>query len=198
MLLSSANLLQAAPDVNSFVDGKWTKFSTLNHKKANGLVITLCYPVGWVSKEGEKPHIVQKFVSDGGKGSETAMILIKEMPPLPADVKPTEEDLKEFFSEDALKTMAPTGAKIFVAKQTKIEGLIGGTVEYSANGERLGVTIEQRSIMYCFIYDNKFVSVSFTVSGLPNAKTTAEDHMKEFRPLFLAMANKISLSDRWK
>lgn len=187
--------LEAAPDPKAFVDGDRTAFSTLNHKKANGLNMEFAYPKGWVAKEGEKPHIVQKFVSESGL--ETAMITVKALP-VPAGTKATEEDMKEFFAEGNLKGMMPDGAKTITAKLTKVEGLPAGMTEYSAKGERLGLVIDINSINFMFISESNFVSVSFSVMSLPDSKTKAEDRIKEFRPIFMAMANTISLPDKWK
>ncbi len=196
-LLIGYQLLYAAPDVKSFVDGKRTNFSTLSHKKAKGLNMTISYPEGWVAKEGEKPNVVQKFVSDGGGGLEMSTIIVKSLP-VPKDTKLTDDDLQEFFSDDNLKAMAPEGAKIFNSKRTKVEGLSGAMIEYLAKAERLGMVAEMYNLNYCFIYESNFVSVNFSVNGLPDSKIKIEDRIKDFRPIFLAMANTISIPDKWK
>lgn len=41
-----------------------SKFDTKNHPKAKGVWATVRYPIGWQSKEGERPNIVQKFTGD--------------------------------------------------------------------------------------------------------------------------------------
>lgn len=188
--------LDAAPDAKAFIDGNRTAFSTLNHKKAKGVNMEFAYPKGWVAKEGEKPNVVQKFVSESGL--ETAMITVKEIPVPAGTPKATEEDMKEFFAEDNLKGMIPEGATTIIAKQTKVEGLPAGMIEYSAKSERLGVVVETHSINFMIISGTNLVSVSFSVMGLPDSKTKVEDRVKEFRPIFMSMANTISLPDKWK
>ena len=153
------------------------------------------YPKGWVAKEGEKPNIVQKFVSESGM--EMVAITVKTLP-TPAGTKVTEEEMKEFFTEDALREMVPDGAKVFMAKPTKVEGLPAGMIEYSVKAERLGVVVETHAINFMFIYGSNLVSVSFSVMGMPDSKIKVEDRVKELRPIFLAMANRILLPDKWK
>jgi hypothetical protein len=194
LLLASSNV-NAAPDVKAFIDGDRTAFSTLNHKKSKGLNMEFAYPKGWVAKEGEKPNIVQKFVSESGM--EMVAITVKTLP-TPAGTKVTEEEMKEFFTEDALREMVPDGAKVFMAKPTKVEGLPAGMIEYSVKAERLGVVVETHAINFMFIYGSNLVSVSFSVMGMPDSKIKVEDRVKELRPIFLAMANRILLPDKWK
>ncbi|RJP31871.1 MAG: hypothetical protein C4547_15005, partial [Phycisphaerales bacterium] len=57
-----------------FIDGRRLTFSTKDHPKARGANFTIAYPSSWKAAEGERPHIVQKFVSEGGRGFEIVMI----------------------------------------------------------------------------------------------------------------------------
>jgi hypothetical protein len=49
-----------------------------------------------------------------------------------------------------------------------------------------------------FVSGSNFVSVSLSIIGVPDSKASIEGRVKEYRPLFLAMANRISLPDKWK
>ena len=178
--------LDAAPDAKAFIDGNRTAFSTQNHKEAKGVNMEFSFPKGWVAKEGEKPNVVQKFVSESGL--ETAMISVKTLPVpegVPEGTKPTEEDMKEIFCEDNLKGMILEGAKTITAK-------------YSVTAERLGVVVETHSLSFMFMSGINMITVNFSVMGLPDSKTKVEDRVKEFRPIFMSMANTISLPDKWK
>ena len=152
VLLSLSSLLfsQEVDAVREFLDGNRTTFNTQNHPKAKGVHFTIAYPNSWVAKEGEQPNIVQNFVSEGGRGLEMAMIVTKTLA-LPVGTTISEADLKECFTPTEMKDMLPEGAKFINAKQTKIEGLPAGILEYSMRGEREGITVDTQIISYIFI-----------------------------------------------
>ncbi len=195
VLILAIGRIFAAPDVQTIIDGDWTKFSTLKHDKAKGLNIEISYPKGWKSLDVNMPNVVQRFASESGR--ETATIAVEALPVQPG-VKITEDEMREFFTEETLKEMTPDGAKILVAKPIRIEGLPAGMSEYSVTSEKSGVTMKIHSISLMLIHENHIVSVIFSVSGVPNSQADISDRVTEFRPLFLAMANKISLPDRRK
>lgn len=53
--------------------------------QAKGVNFTISYPNSWRAAEGERPNILQKFVSEGGHGLEM-MILTKDLPSPPGTV----------------------------------------------------------------------------------------------------------------
>ena len=187
----------ATPAIKEFIDGKRTKFSTQGHAKAKGLEMTVAYPKSWAAKEGERPNIVQKFVSDGGRGLEMVMIITKTLP-LPAGTKISEAELKEFFTPAEMKEMLPEGAKFIDAKATKIEGLPAGILEYSMRRERAGMTLDMQVIAYIFIHGTTMVQLHCQVGGPPTNGAPLNQHIGEFLALFVLMANSIVLQDNWK
>lgn len=73
-------------------------FRTQGHPKAKGVDFQVRYPASWRPAEGERPNIIQKFVSENGRGLESIMLVVKDIP-LPEDYKPTKRELDEFFSD---------------------------------------------------------------------------------------------------
>ena len=63
-----------------FLDGYKYKYKTNGAGKAKGVAFSIEAPKTWVAKEGNRPNIVQKFVSENGRGLELLLILIKELP----------------------------------------------------------------------------------------------------------------------
>ena len=65
--------------VKELITGKQSEYSTVNHKKAVGLDISLSYPSSREAKEGIRPHIVQKFTGKSfGAISPGCLIFITE------------------------------------------------------------------------------------------------------------------------
>lgn len=81
-------------------------FSTKNHAKAKGTNLTFSYPASWKAAEGNRPNIIQKFVSENGHGLEMFLVMVKDMP-LPQGHIMTPQELDEFFIEKELKECCP-------------------------------------------------------------------------------------------
>ena len=197
LALSLAAVFGAAPPAKEFVDGQRQKFNTAGHAKAKGLEMTISYPNSWAVKEGERPNIVQKFVSAGGRGLEMAVIITKSLP-LPAGTTLTENDLRELFTPAELKGTIPDGAKFIDARSTKIEALPAGIVEYSLASERAGIGIDMQVISFVFIHRSTMVQFQGHVTAPSGSSAGLAERMAEFKPLFTLMANSIVLQDKWR
>jgi hypothetical protein len=186
------------PTAKEFALGSLKKFSTVGHPKSKGINMVLSYPNSWLAEEGERPNIVQRFFSDGGRGLEAAFVITKKLE-LPSGIVFSENDLTELFTATELKTMIPPGAAFIQARATKIEGLPAGIIEYSMRQERAGVTLDGQYISYMFIYGSTMVNLQFMVTlGQTTSPVVLARKMDEFRPLFFLIANSIVLPDKWK
>lgn len=197
IVLVGVNSYGLAPAAKEFSDGNSTKYNTNGHAKAKGLNMTVAYPNSWMAKEGERPNIVQKFVSDGGHGLEMAVILTKPFN-LPTGTTLTDSDLMEYFASDQLKAVLPQGAIFHRMKQTRIDGQPAGMIEYSARQERAGMTLDMRTVMFVFIQQSTLVMFQCAVTTSAVDSKTSADKMSEFMPLFFLMANSIVLENKWK
>lgn len=172
------------PTAKEFTSGNRTKFSTAGHPKSKGINMVFSYPNSWLAQEGERPNIVQKFFSEGGRGLEGAIILTKNLP-LPPGTVISENELKEFFTSAEMKTMVPPGAKFIHAKPTKIEAIPAGILEYSMRQERAGLTIDSQFILYIFIYGTTMVQLQCMVStGQATSPAVLASKMDDFKPPF--------------
>lgn len=194
--LSGHSFAQSADSAREFLDARRTTFSTQGHPKAKGIHLTVSYPSSWAAAEGERPNIVQKFVSKGGRGSEAAMIITKALP-LPPGTTVSEAELEESFTPSEMRQMLPKGAKFIDAKPTRIEGLPAGILEYSIRQERAGVTIDMQIVSYVFIYNSTMVQLQCAVSGVASSEGDISSRMARSKPLFTLMANSIVIPDKW-
>lgn len=196
LLQPSHVLAQAAEPAREFLEGNRTTFSTKGHPKAKGVNFTIVYPKSWAAEEGERPNVVQKFVSEGGHGREMATILTKELP-LPPGTVVTNEDMKELFAPSELRGMLPDGAVFVDARSTEIEATPAGILEYTIRVDRAGVTALLHAWSLVFLSGSTIVQVQFTVGGPAGAERDAARRMATFKPLFTLMANSIVIPDKW-
>ncbi len=182
-------------DAAAFQEGKAPKFSTKGHPKSKGAVFTIKYPPSWKALEGERPNVVQKFVSEYGKGLEMAMILTKS---IPSNVRFTQADVRAMVSPEGLKDLLPDGAKLLKVKTTKIEGETAGLIEFSTRMERAGAEVDFQTLMLVFFQGRTMVSLQFQIGALPSDPGALPSRFEKFRPLFNLMMNNIVFDDKWK
>ncbi len=188
----------AQEDVRQFRDGGRKTFSSKGNPKAKGVNFTISYPQSWLASDAERPNIVQKFVSDGGRGLASMMILVNDLG-LPPGTVLTVEDQREMFSESEMRSSVPPGATFLDGGLTQIEGIPAGSLDFFMVSERAGIRVASRTWCLNFVGDNKFVQVQFSIGGAATAsERELSAQMEQYKPLFKLMANSIVLPDKWK
>jgi hypothetical protein len=201
LFVSLGMLAQPDVDLRTFTSGGRNKFSSAGHPKAHRLNLQMSFPKTWAALEGERPHILQKFVSENGRGLEMAVLTVMPIP-LPDNKKLSAADMKEALSDGG--ALIPPGARLLSTQHSEIEGLPTLLIDYSAVNDRVGLSIFQRAWCVNFFADNRFVSIVFGVAAQSeaanpeNARIAAERRMVAYKPLFLMMANSIVLPERYR
>jgi hypothetical protein len=185
----------AQSPVAEFANGSVVRFSTRGHVKSKGAVFSMKVPKSWASLEGERPNIVQKFVSENGKGLEMAMIATKS---IPSDVPFSKQDIRDILSADGQREMLPDGATFIAARSSLIEAEPAGVMEYTMRMQRADYDIHMHVLSLTFFQDRTMVQVQFQIGGLPEQRATVERKFVAFRPLFQLMMNSIVFDDKWK
>lgn len=181
--------------VAEFASGNVVRFSTRRHAKAKGAVFTIKVPKSWAILEGERPDIVQKFVSKSGKGLEMALIVTKS---IPNDVPFGEADIREALSPGGQWAMLPKGATLIAAKSSLIEAEPAGLTEYTMQLQRADYDIHMHIFALTFFQRRTMVQVQFQVGGLPSQRAQVDRQFQAFRPLFQLMMNSIVFDEKWK
>ena len=181
-----------SPLVQEFASGKKTRFTTKGHSKSMGLTITLDYPASWQEKDGDRPHIVKKFVPKAGGESETALLAITEI-----GEKVSDQDIREIATAEGAKGILPEGVKLHKASLTAIDGTPAAMLEYSKRSERAGVTVELYYLAYYFSFGTKLIQFQGSVGMAPTTAEALEARMREFKPLYQQMAASIVIMEKW-
>lgn len=183
--------------LQEFLNGDKETFSTQGHSRAKGVNLRISYPRSWAAMEGEHPNVVQKFVSENGRGLDMAVIVTRRLPAAAAAELSSRGAQQEFFAPSSLKELLPEGATLIRAESTEIEGLPAGSLECSTEVQRAGMTVFSRTWMLTFLSGDTLVHVSFQVADIPANKDGVPTRMESIRPLFFQMANSIVLPDLW-
>lgn len=179
-----------------FMRGFTRPFSTAGHAKAKGLTVEIKVPMSWMSREGNRPNIVQFFKAEYGRSDASMLIDIREVP-LPKGMKVTQRDIDEMFTPSSLKDFVPEGGVVLESKSVVLEGLKGGMLVYDATGGRLDLTITMRTLSYMVFYKNRLISIEFSVGGLIEDRAELIAKFVKNRPLFTMIANSMVIRDAY-
>ena len=95
-----------------FLDGYKYRYESDGTGKAKDVAFSIEIPKTWVSKEARRPNIVQKFISENGRGFEHIMILIKENTD-GGNQRITQQDVADMLNSDDIKYFLPERRNIF-------------------------------------------------------------------------------------
>jgi len=180
-----------------FLNGYKYKYSTNGVGKAKGVAFSIESPKTWVAKEGNRPNIVQKFVSENGRGLELLLVLIKEVPLQPGE-KITEKDLSEILNPKDMQDFIPDGGVYLNSGKLSLENLPGFWVHFKMNMSRVRNTFGMETIMYAIFYKNKMIQIQGQVMTSINGEPAERGGLKKYEKLFDLMANSFVISNMYK
>lgn len=170
-------------------------FKTKGHTKSKNTDWQFKIPKSWKAFEGDRPNIIQKFISEYGTGKQAITVMVKDMPIIKGYTI-TKEDLDELFTEKEMKDMVPDGAIYISFTKMKFDGNIGGMLEYEQTIERLDYKFKFRTVQFSFIRNNKWHILSCNVST-ENLDIDLTIEMKKYLILYKLVANSIVVNDQY-
>lgn len=185
-------------DIQAFLNGPKTKYSTEGHPKAKGINISIEYPSHWQRSETDRPNIVQEFISETPDGQflMQCMLMIKDQPSFIKFF--SSEDISDvMFNEDVLKEIVPEGATFIKGDRTKYDGEPGAWLIYMIQSERAGLRAESYILQHMFFYSRKLIGLQCGVTGLPGSAARVEQEFISYLPLFQLLGNSIIIQDKW-
>ena len=180
-----------------FLDGYKHKYANNGVGKAKGVAFSIEAPKTWVAKEGNRPNIVQKFVSENGRGLELLLILIKEMPLQPGE-KITENDVAEMLNPKDIKNFLPDGSVYIKSGKLTLENLPGFWVHCKMELSRLRNTVGMETIIYTVFYKNKMIQIQGQVMTSVDGKKSDRGGLDKYEKLFDLMANSFVLPNMYQ
>lgn len=180
-----AGLAKADPkaDIQEFVSGAKTIFDSSDHGKAAGVRVKMALPKSWQAIEGTNANVIQKFISNGGRGPEIVAVSMQRVPPDSPEL--SKEEKMEMLTESSLKTSVPPNGKFISYKLATLDGELCGVLEMSTTSERNGIKQLQFITNYTVPLANAIVLVAVSSGGsLADGAEVLEAHYREAKPLF--------------
>ncbi|WP_156360631.1 hypothetical protein [Dethiosulfatarculus sandiegensis] len=180
-----------------FLDGYKFKYSINGSGKAKGVAFSIESPKTWVAKEGNRPNIVQKFVSENGRGHELLLILIKELPLQPGE-KITEQVVLDILNPKNIQDYIPDDATYLNGGAITLENLPGLWVHFRMDMSRVRNTFGMEAISYILLYKNKMIQIQGKVITSINGKSTGRGGFAKYEELFDLMVNSFVIFNMYK
>jgi hypothetical protein len=178
-----------------FIDGFKYRFSSKDNLKAKDVDFHLDLPQSWLAKDGNRPNIVQKFVSQNGHGLAMALILVLE---LPGVNNISETDVKELAQSNESKDMLPKNSQYINSGFIKIDGLPGIYQEYKILQTQIDNELLLHSINYNVYYQNKMISIQFSVGSTKDEEKKTDSIFMKYKELCKLIAGSLVVQSQWK
>lgn len=182
-----------ANPVGEFADGFRQRYRTDGTGKSQGIKIALQLPRSWAGKDGERPHIVQKWVSENGTGLEIIHLDIRDG----QGYNPTKKEMEEFVRSGEAKDSVPDGSTYVDSGNFTLEKQTGYWLQMAMPLERAGMKMYQDALMYQFFFRGKAIGIMCQAGGPENEKPKVNEAFKRIRPLCQQVLNSLVLTQAY-
>lgn len=184
---------------SEFFENYTYAYSTEGHKKSLGANWKIDVPISWKAYEGDRPHVVQKFISHYGNGTESSVASVAVMMnnlPIIEGHQLTSSDMENFNLEDSAHKFVEKGSELLSFKNFNIEGYKGYILTSDYQSERMSFFVKMRVQQIGLFIDDKFYCLIFTVSPKDSDQDLSIEFDK-YQPLFTLITNSIVLVDKY-
>ncbi len=155
------------------------------------------YPQGWQAKEGNRPHIVQKFVGNPGNGP--AVLIVLTVTKIPFGALVSDQDLTQVLYDDP-EGQLPEGSTMLWSQQTEYDGQPGLMLMSMQKAQRSGISLTMFSVNHYVVYKGRLILVMCSYGGADTVFVNIADPEQEmiyFSLLATLIGNSIILMDKW-
>jgi len=184
-----------ANPVREMLDGFKKRFNSADNVKAKGLKYQFDVPKSWVAKEGNRPNIVQKFVSQNGHGMDIIMTRVGVIPEI---TNVSAEDVKQMLESGDAKLMLPKNADFIKGRFVTIDNIPGVSLEYKAQQMYLDKELFSHNIDFYLYYQNKIISINCAVGASKGNESKLDGVFNNYKTLFDFVAGSFVLQNQWE
>lgn len=178
-----------ANPVGEFTDGFRQRYGTDGTGKSQGIKLNLKLPRSWAAKEGERPHIVQKWESENGTGLEVILLDIRDV----EGYNPSKKEMEEFVRSGEVRGLTPEGSTYVASGNFTLEMRTGYWIQMAMPQERAGVKFYQDTLLYQLFFRGKAIGLLCIAGGPEDNKPIINETFKRIRPLCQQVLNSVVL-----
>ena len=173
-----------------YADGQKTTYRGDGMGKCLGLQFSVRYPSSWKAADGNRPHIVQKFVNGNGA---MVMVIIKDLRGVA-----TKAEMDRYYATTSDLSEATAGTFLGANRNLTIDGEKAYAVEYSGQQTAAtGMTVYQHGIQYVLFYDHYMLSVMCSNGSVGNSKEDVDALFERNRLFYGLIASGTVITTKW-
>lgn len=172
-----------------FADGFRQRYKTDGIGKSQGIKVNLQLPKSWAAKDGERPHIVQKWSSVNGTGMEMIFLDIRDA----EGSNPSRQEMLRFVTSGEVRDIVPDGGAYVASGNFSLEKQTGYWVQMSLLLERAGMKMYQDSVINQLFFRGKAIAIGCAVVGPENERQKIGEAFKRMKPLCQQVLNSLVL-----
>jgi hypothetical protein len=175
-----------------YSNGYTRVFQSAKHPKSKGVDMQIKAPLSWMQKEGDRPNVVQKYVSDFGDGFENIVLTVKEY-----NENLSQVDFNNLYSKEGAKLLIPKDAEYITSKRTKIDQVDAIMIIFNNKTESIGMKMNSRVMFFVLIYEKRLITLTCLVGSL-GSEIELQKRFDQIAPLFTSVARSIVFNDQYK
>jgi len=184
-----APLFAQAEELAQFRARQLASFNSAGHAKSQGLSVSLRYPAAWVAEEGDRPHVVQKFI--GRPRPVNCMVLISD-----TGRDRTAAQAHADLAPANLRRLVPGTATMLGGSRTRLDGLTAGEIQFATVTSRPGLTLHMRSVGYVLYYGRHEIDLMCSLGA--SAAEGLDARFAAWLPVFRQVANTFVLHNQYQ
>lgn len=179
--------------VAEFGDGFRQRFRTDGSGKSQGIRLVLQLPRSWIAKDGERPHIVQKWTSEGGTGSSMIMLDIRDA----QGFNPDRKEMERFVKSGEVREIVPEGGTMHDSGTFTMEKRTGYWIDMSMEFERAGFRMYERGSIHQLFINGKAVGLMCMSYAKEDEPQQADAAAKLNKPICQQVLNSLVLEQAY-
>jgi hypothetical protein len=175
-------------------DRKTVRFSSSNHSKSAGIDVALSAPASWLQSEGDRPHVVQQWLSQNGSGDMVVSLLIK-----------ADDRLQGFQEADVIEMMSDGGKglvgdndTVLSSKLVHIDGAPAIRMDFISTRDNAVGEITSFNRAYFIIQSGAFIHLGCGVARMKTEKDISEKRFPALQDLCEQVAITLSIANRYQ
>lgn len=179
--------------VDEFSDGFRQLYKTDGTGKSQGIKLKLQLPRSWLGKDGDRPHIAQKWISENGTGLNIIMLIIGDA----KGFNPKKKEIIALVRSGEVKNVAPEGSQFIDAGNFNLENQTGYWMQVAMPIERAGMKMYQDILIYQLFFRGKGISIQCAAAGQADKIAKVSDSLKRTKPLCQQVLNSLVLTQSY-
>lgn len=169
-------------------------FSSEGHPKSLGLNMRLSTPTSWKRQEGNRPHVVSKWTSQGGSGDMVITLQVREF-----EGKVAFRDVQEVERLSDWGWLMPDGFQFLNGAAVKMDRQPGLQTDMIGDRRVLDQTVTSRTRIYTIFPENRYVQLGCALGSVRDADPDwQEKRFDDLKEVCRSVALTLTFPDTWQ